>query len=320
MVILVMAVVFGAGAAFLAGWTALDTAFGRTPVQRRLALLRRFSVRVSGERVPPLRRLLTVAGRRLEAVPVLARLAARDEATLDRLGGATRPAEWLAVRFAAMGLAAAVASALFPWQFALLAGLPGGYAVTGAVLRTRIRRREQRFGDDLPGALTLMTSSLRAGFTLHQSLEAAVRDDDGPVAAEFRRALAETRIGGSFEDALDRVGERMRSPETVWLVMALRLQREVGGSLVDVMQTTADTMRERAHLKRHVRALSGEGRLSAWVLGSMPPLTALGIHLVQPGYLRPLWTTPQGLMLLAIAAAGMTAGVFWLRAVVRVEV
>ncbi|WP_433794490.1 type II secretion system F family protein [Actinoplanes sp. CA-252034] len=320
MVILVMAVVFGGGAAFLAGYAVLDTVFGRTPIQRRLAVLRRFSVRAADEPVPPARRLLAAAGRRLESVPVLARLAARDEAMLDRLGGATRPAEWLAVRLTAMGFAVLGASALVPWQLAVIAGLPAGHLGAGAVLRMRVQRRERQFGDDLPGALHLMTSSLRAGFTLHQSLEAAVRDDDGPVAAEFRRALAETRIGGSFEDALERVGERMRSSETVWLVMALRLQREVGGSLVDVMQTTADTMRERAYLKRHVRALSGEGRISAWVLGSMPPLTALGIHLVQPGYLRPLWTTPQGLMLLAVALLGMTVGVLWLRAVVRVEV
>jgi tight adherence protein B len=320
MVILVMAVVFGGGAAFLAGYAVLDAAFGRTPVQRRLAVLRRFSARTTGERIPPARRILASAGRRLEAAPALARLAARDEAMLDRLGGGIRPAEWLAVRLAAAAPATVVATALVPWQLALIAGPAGGWAGGGAVLRMRVRRRERQFGDDLPGALNLMTSSLRAGFTLHQSLEAAVRDDDGPVAAEFRRALAETRIGGSFEDALERVGERMHSPETVWLVMALRLQREVGGSLVDVMQTTADTMRERAWLRRHVRALSGEGRISAWVLGSMPPLTAAGIQLVQPGYLQPLWTTPQGLTLLAVAAVGMTVGGFWLRAVVRVEV
>jgi tight adherence protein B len=320
MVILVMVVVFGGGAAFLAGYAALDAAFGRTPIQRRLAVLRRFSARASGERIPMAGRLLAVSGRRLETVPVLARLAARDEATLDRLGGGIRPAEWLAVRLAAVALVTVAATALFPWPFAVVAGPATGWVATGTVLRMRVERRERQFDDDLPGALNLMTSSLRAGFTLHQSLEAAVRDDAGPVAAEFRRALAETRIGGSFEDALERVGERMRSPETVWLVMALRLQREVGGSLVDVMQTTADTMRERAWIKRHVRALTGEGRISAWVLGGMPPLTAAGIQLAQPGYLQPLWTTPQGLMLLAVAVLGMIVGGFWLRAVVRVEV
>ncbi|MFD1367964.1 type II secretion system F family protein [Actinoplanes sichuanensis] len=315
-----MVLVFGGGAAFLAGYAAIDAVFGRTPIQRRLAVLRRFSVRTPDEGVPVTRRLMVTAGRRLEAVPMLARLAARDEAMLDRLGGGLRPAEWLAVRLAAGTLLAVAATALLPWPFALVIGMLVGYLGAGAVLRSRVQRRERQFGDDLPGALNLMTSSLRAGFTLHQSLEAAVRDDNGPVAAELRRALAETRIGGSFEDALERVGERMRSPEMVWLVMALRLQREVGGSLVDVMQTTADTMRERAYIKRHVRALSGEGRISAWVLGSMPLLTALGIQLVQPGYLRPLYTTPTGLILLAIAVLGMVVGGFWLRAVVRVEV
>jgi tight adherence protein B len=315
------AVVLLAGAAtFLAGYAVLDALFGRTPAQRRLTVLRQFSARAAAAPVPLSRRLLLPAARRLESFPVLVTLAARDEATLDRLGGAIRPAEWMAVRLGATVVLAAVGASLVLWPAGLALGALAGHLGAGAALRIVVQRRERQFGDELPGTLNLMTSSLRAGFTLHQSVEAAVRDDGGPVAAELRRALAETRIGGSFEDALERVGERMRSPEMVWLVMALRLQREVGGSLVDVMQTTADTMRERAYIRRHVRALSGEGRMSAWVLSSMPPLIALGIQLIQPDYLRPLYTEPAGLLLLVMAAFGMTVGGFWLRAVVRVEV
>ncbi|GIE28402.1 hypothetical protein Ait01nite_014470 [Actinoplanes italicus] len=320
MVILVAVALLSGAAVFLAGYAALDAIFGRTPMQRRLAVLRLFSVRTADEPEHLVRRLLGPAGRHVEAIAPLARLAARDEPLLDRVGGPLRPAEWLVVRLAVTAAAAAAGAFLVFWPVGLPAGALAGHLVAGAVLRTLIQRRERQFGDELPGALNLMTSSLRAGFTLHQSVEAAVRDDAGPVASELRRALAETRIGGSFEDALERVGERMHSPEMVWLVMALRLQREVGGSLVEVMQTTADTMRERAYIKRHVRALSGEGRISAWVLGCMPPLTALVIHLMQPDYLRPLFTEPLGLLMLGVAVIGMAIGAFWLRAVVRVEV
>ncbi|GAA1611303.1 type II secretion system F family protein [Actinoplanes couchii] len=312
--LLVTATIFGFG------YVVLDLIFGKTPIQRRLSVLRRFRVRTVTQDDPLLRRLLVSAGEQLDTMPLMVRLAARDEPMLDRLGGAMKPTEYLAVRFATMIGALVVFLFLLPPLFAILFGLIGGYLICSFVLSFRVSRRERQFGDDLPGALNLMTSSLRAGFTLNQSVEAAVRDDGGPVATELRRALAETRIGGSFEDALERVGERMHSNEMSWLVMALRLQREVGGSLVDVMQTTSDTMRERSYIKRHVRALSGEGRISAYVLTGMPPLTALAIQLTQPGYLKPLFTEPIGILLLVVALTGMGLGGLWLRSVVRVEV
>ncbi|SDT59628.1 type II secretion system F family protein [Actinoplanes derwentensis] len=320
MVTLILVALLVTATIFLVGYVLLDLLFGKTPIQRRLSVLRRFRVRTVTEDAPLLRRMLVSAGEQLEAIPLTARLAARDEPLLDRLGGSIKPAEYLAVRFAVMIVTVILLLWIMPWPVAILGGLALGFLLCSFALTFRVNRRERQFGDELPGALNLMTSSLRAGFTLNQSVEAAVRDDGGPVATELRRALAETRIGGSFEDALERVGERMHSYEMSWLVMALRLQREVGGSLVDVMQTTADTMRERAYIKRHVRALSGEGRISAYVLTGMPPLTALAIQLTQPGYLRPLFTEPIGILLLVVALTGMGLGGLWLRSVVRVEV
>ncbi|GAA0502415.1 hypothetical protein Ade02nite_37290 [Paractinoplanes deccanensis] len=316
----VIAVGAASAAGFLAAYAVLAAAFGRTPIQRRLASLQHFTARREAETEPRWRRALHAAARRIERSEALSALAERSAPLLDRLGGTTRPAEWLVVRLAAALLAAALLSLLLPPPVAVAVGLLAGFAGTTAVLRTRIRRRERAFADELPGALQLMISSLRSGFTLHQSVEAAVRDDEGPVAAELRRALSETRISGSFEDALERIGERTRSDEMAWLVMALRLQREVGGSLADVMQTTADTMRERSYLRRHVRALSGEGRMSAYVLTAMPIATGLILSLTEPGYLRPLFTEPLGWAMLACGLVAITIGAVWLRVVVQVRV
>ena len=91
-----------------------------------------------------------------------------------------------------------------------------------------------------------------------------VREGAEPVATEFGRALAETRLGGDLEDALERTAVRNGSQDLAWLVMAIRIQREVGGNLSEVLETAVETMRERARLRRHVRALSAEGRLSAY--------------------------------------------------------
>ncbi len=317
---LITAVIAAAGAVFVIAFVILRATVGRTPIQRRFATLRDFSVHRETEPEPPLRRLVAALGRRAERHPGLVRLTARSAPLLDRHGGPLRPAEWLVVRTGCgLGLAVALGALLSPVSGPII-GLPVGFLGANVVLRSRIRRREQAFADELPGTLQLMISSLRSGFTLHQSIEASVRDDDGPVATELRRALSETRISGDFEDALERIGERMHSAEMIWLVMALRLQREVGGSLVEVMQTTADTMRERAYLQRHVRSLSGEGRVSAYVLGAMPFLAAGGIWVTQPEYLRPLFQQAAGLVMVAVALLLMAIGAVWLRAVVKVEV
>jgi tight adherence protein B len=309
-----------AGAVFLVAWVLLDVLFGRTVVQRRLAGLARFRIGPRPDRDPMLRVLRAAGGRLVDRSELLARYALRSEPLLDRAVGGLPPSEWLAVRLVAGLAGVLVASSLLTWLLAVPLGFLFGFALTNLGLRTRISRRERAFNDELPGTLQLVLSSLRSGFTLQQSVEAAVRDDDGPVAEEFRRALSETRINGEFEDALERIGVRVNSSEMTWLVMAIRLQREVGGSLADVMQTTADTLRERAYLRRHVRALSAEGRISAGVLVALPIGTAVMLYVMRPEYLMPLFTEPLGLLMLGAAVLLMAIGGVWLRACVQVKV
>jgi tight adherence protein B len=315
----VIAVGAASAATFLLVYAVLAATVGRTPIQRRLASLQQFTARREVETESRRQRILHASGHWLERSPGMTALAERSGPLLDRLGATMRPAEWLAVRLYAALAAALVLSILLPASVGAPLGVLAGFFGANLGLRRRIKKREQTFSDELPGALQLMISSLRSGFTLHQSVEAAVKDDEGPVAAELRRALSETRISGSFEDALERIGERLRSDEMLWLVMALRLQREVGGSMVDVMQTTADTMRERSYLRQHVRALSGEGRMSAYVLTSLPIATGLILYLTNPAYLMPLFTEPLGWLMLAIGVVSITIGAFWLRIVVQVK-
>lgn len=316
----VVSLVAGGLAAFLVFFLLLDAAFGRTPMQRRIATLKLFTVGERRDQQPALRRLLADAGRAIEESRSLARFAARGEPLLDQMTGAPRPAEWFAIRLGAAAALALLFSALLPALLGMPLGLLLGFNVPTLVLRARIRRRRQRFADDLPGVLHLMLSSLRSGFTLQQAVEAAVQDDQGPVAEELSRALSESRISGDFENALERAGERVRSQETMWLVMALRLQREVGGSLADVMQTTAETMRERAYLRRHVRTLSAEGRMSAYVLTALPIFISVVLFVTRRDYIRPLYTQPVGLVLLGVAAVMMGVGLAWLRASTKIEV
>jgi tight adherence protein B len=305
-------------AVFLVSYLILDGLFGRTPVQRRLDLLRRFAVTPPERRGRLLAALRSAAARLGDRPSRLTRL--DNHALLDAAAVPIRPAEWLLIRFAAALAPGAVLAAMRPWWLGALVGTVAGFAVPNALLQVRIDRRKRAFAEELPDTLQMIVSSLRSGFTLQHGIEASVRDTSGPVAAELRRALSETRLGAELEDALEGVGTRTGNPDMRWLTMAIKLQREVGGSLSEVLQTTADTMREREQLRRSVRALSAEGRLSATVLVAMPLVIGTWMLLFRTEYIRPLYTQPLGLVLLGAAAVLMVLGTLWLRAVVRVEV
>lgn len=181
-------------------------------------------------------------------------------------------------------------------------------------------RRTSAFASQLPETLQLISGSLSAGYSFAQALDTVVREGQQPMTAEFNRALVETRLGVPIEDALEGVASRMDSRDFGWVVMAYRIQREVGGNLAELLATLAETMRERDALRRQVRALSAEGRLSAWILGLLPLAFCAYLLITRPSYLEPLVTDPLGLLMVSVGVVLLVIGTVWMRKAVRVEV
>ncbi len=184
----------------------------------------------------------------------------------------------------------------------------------------RERQRLLAFEKQLPDTLTLLASSLRAGFSLMQGLEAVAQEIAEPMRKELQRVFTEVRLGRPIEDALGDSADRMDSNDLRWTVMAIRIQREVGGNLAVLLDTVADTMVKRERVRRELRALTAEGRLSAIVLSLVTPLLALAIYMIQPNYLKPLTHDFFGIMGLIVAATLSVVGWFWLRRIVDIEV
>ena len=182
----------------------------------------------------------------------------------------------------------------------LVVGLLVGWLVTGLYRSLRADKRTAAFGDQLPDALQLVIGSLRSGFSLSQALDAMVRESPAPLSEEFGRALAEHRLGAELSDALEDAAKRVRSEDLEWAVLAVRIQREVGGNLAEVLQTTVNTIRDRGRLRRHVRSLSAEGRLSGWILVGLPIVLGTFMFTFRREYLRPLYTEPVGIVMLLI--------------------
>lgn len=240
---------------------------------------------------------------------------------LELAGISRPPAEWAMIGSGICGvLAIAIGTLTANIWIGLAAGLIIGGISMRLILTATISRRRAAFADQLPDILQRVSGSLRSGFSMAQSLNSVVREDVQPAAAEFGRALAEVRIGQDLELALSDVAERMDSDDLRWTVMALRIHRDVGGNLAEVLDSTATTMRDRAAMRRHVKALSAEGRLSAYILIALPILIGIWLFMTDRAYLRPLFTTGIGIGMICGAVVLVVVGTYWMRKVIKVEV
>jgi len=239
---------------------------------------------------------------------------------LDQADLPFRPHEWLVLRVAGALVSVALVAVLGAGGIGCVLAAVPGWLGSGAYRRIRTGRRLKKFGAQLPDALALVASSLQTGFSLPQALDAVARDSAPPLSMEFGRALAEARLGADMEDALDRVSDRMSNEDMRWAVMAIRIQRQVGGNLAETLRSTIATVRERAALHRQVRALSAEGRLSAYILIALPIGIAAMMYLTNPSYISQLWSSLIGWLMLVVVAIGMVVGWFWMQKVVKVEV
>jgi tight adherence protein B len=244
----------------------------------------------------------------------------RLDSQLEAAGVSLRSGEFVVASVVAALVFGLLGAALLGnFLLALVLGVIGAI-VPSIVLRSSLQRRAEKLREQLPDVLTILASSLRAGHSFLQSLDTVAKEIAPPAAAEFQRVVAEIRLGRPAEDALEALAERVGSPDFRWAVLAVNIQREVGGNLAEILDNVADTLRERAMLRRQVRVLTAEGRLSAWVLALLPVGIALYITAVNPEYIGTLVTETMGLIMLAGSLILLVAGVLWMRKIVNIDV
>jgi tight adherence protein B len=187
-------------------------------------------------------------------------------------------------------------------------------------LEMRRKKRLRKFETQLPDVLNLLSGSMRAGFSFAQGLEAVAEEASEPARRELQRVHAESRLGRPIEDAMEESAERMHSIDLMWAVMAIRIQREVGGNLAELLDTVSDTMTERERLRHEILALTAEGRMSAWVLGVFPPIFAVVLYVIQPTYMSELFKSSIGIMAVIVSTVMAGLGFMWLRKIMAIEV
>ena len=252
-------------------------------------------------------------------LPKPAGLEDRIQEDLDRAAWPMRANEFMVLTAASAILGVLALAGLSRNPLWAVIGLVGG-AIPPTILSMRIQRRRQAFMEQLPSTLQLLAGSLQAGYGLLQAVDTVVKEADAPTSEEFARVLTESRLGLPLDEALESMAQRLDSEDFHWVVLAINIQRQIGGNLAELLTTVAATIRSREQVRRQVRVLSAEGRISAWVVGAMPFVVGGALALINPGYLNELLTRPVGRLMLLAGLVLIGIGVLVLRRMVRINV
>lgn len=235
---------------------------------------------------------------------------------LEKSGSQLRSGEWL------LGVVAATL------LFASLGLVRGGLVVivlmliivpvvSTFLLNRKIRKRQEAFADQLPDLLQTLSSSLRSGQSLPQSIAGIAPDMASPAGDELRRVVIENRIGRDLIESFKDLAKRMDSLDFDWVVRAIEINYRTGGDLSVILRRLDATIRARNQVAGAVRALTAEGRISGIVLTALPPGLMLAVQFLNPDFMRPMFEQPVGKLMLAVAGTQLVIGSIWLSRMAR---
>ncbi|NLJ24054.1 MAG: secretion system protein [Firmicutes bacterium] len=169
-------------------------------------------------------------------------------------------------------------------------------------------------------SLILMANSLRAGHSFLQSMEMVAREMPPPISREFSRALQEMNLGIPVETALAAMGQRAGNEDLELMITAVLIQRQVGGNLAEILDTIAETIRERVRIQGEIKTLTAQGRISGVIVCLLPLAIGGFIAVINPGYLDTLFTHPLGKTMIGIGVMGQLLGIFAIRKIIQIDV
>lgn len=203
-----------------------------------------------------------------------------------------------------VGLLVAVATTMIIWIYILI----------------RIDRRESAFTNQLGDCLTMVANAMRAGFSFLQAMDLISKEMEPPISDEFKHVMRDINLGASIERALEDMDRRVNSPDYSLVVTAVLIQQQVGGDLAHILDTISETIQDRIRMRREVKTLTAQGRMSGWVLVALPVLTGLLVSSISPGYMEPLLNEKIGQIAICAAIVMDIIGYLVIQKIVDIDV
>lgn len=181
-------------------------------------------------------------------------------------------------------------------------------------------RREAAFTNQMGDCLMMVANAMRAGFSFLQAMDLVSKEMEPPISDEFKHVMRDIGLGASVERALDDMDKRVGSPDFSLVVTAVLIQQQVGGDLAHILDTISDTIQDRIRMRREVRTLTSQGRMSGWVLAILPFGLGALISVMNPSYMEPLFTERVGQIAIGVAVVMVLIGFFVIQRIVDIDV
>lgn len=231
-----------------------------------------------------------------------------------------KPEEFIAIEFA-VALLAFIIGVIILENFALAIFLAlAGLYIPNAFVKMRIKGISKKIDQQLPDTVMLLSNSLKAGYSFMQALDVASKELPPPISLEFQQILKEVNLGVNTEKALEGLSQRTQSEDLKLILLAVTIQRQIGGNLSEILDNISDTIRSRIKIKGEINTLTAQGRMSGMVISIMPVALGFILYMINPASTSMLFTEPIGLVMLCIAVMMELLGIFFIKKIVRIEV
>lgn len=199
------------------------------------------------------------------------------------------------------------------------------FAVIAAFLPlvyVNIRRKSiiHKIEEQLPDTLALISNTLKSGYSFLQAIDAAAKELPPPVSLEFQQILREINLGVNTEKALESFSKRVQSPDLELIILAVLIQRQIGGNLSEILDNISETIRSRIKIKGEIKILTAQGRISGLIISLLPVALGVILYFINPSYILTLFQNPIGLGMLVLAVLMQAIGIFLIRRIIRIEV
>ncbi len=192
--------------------------------------------------------------------------------------------------------------------------------IPGIYVNARKKDILHKIDQQLPDTLALISNTLKSGYSFLQAVDAASKELPPPISIEFQQILKEINLGVNTEKALESLSKRVQSPDLELIIMAVLIQRQIGGNLSEILDNISETIRSRIKIKGEIKVLTAQGRISGIIISLLPVALGVIIYLMNPPYILELFKNPLGWAMLGLAVLMQGIGIFLIRKIVRIEV
>ncbi len=263
--------------------------------------------------------ILSLFGKAITKLNLMTKLKEKNQKELIKAGIPLKGEEFTAIQII-VGLSFFIAA--FKVFGTIIAGfilLMIGFYIPVSIVKIKKNKRIKVFNDQLGDTIVLISNSLKVGHSFLQAVDTASREMPEPISKEFAKLVNEIRLGVTLESAFENLLKRMESDDLSLMITAVNIQRQTGGNLAEILDNISKTIRERIRIKGEIKTLTAQGKLSGLIVSILPIVIAAAIFMIDPQYMKPLYTTKIGIVLLGTAFLNEFLGYLIINKIIKID-